>query len=226
MSISRKEKGYSLIELLVVIAILAIVMAVAAFSYRTAMRATRVKQGLSDLYNAFSRSRSEAIIQNGDIGVDYDTGTRTVTFITLKQDSHNQGSSQDVLNSIVFSNTSTDPGNSEDGADYHFEKYTVIRSSTRDGSTSITGLDVDGDGTNDNIRILTDSQIDNIRIRQTGDIEIKGKPSLVYFAILLMHQGDIDDNEASGERQYALIIYRTGLLEKARHMTDGSWELF
>jgi len=211
MSISRNEKGYSLIELLVVIAILAIVMAVAAFSYRTAMRATRVKQGLSDLYDAFSRSRSEAIIQNGDITVIYTPADRTVTFT--------QGAT--VLSRIVFSNTSTDPGNPKDGADYHFEKYTVIRSSTRGGSASVTGLDVDGDGTNDNIPILADSAV-NITIQQTGIINGVGNAS----AVLLMHQGDIDDNDASGERQYALIIFRTGLLKKARHMTDGSWELF
>lgn len=211
MSISQKENGYSLIELLVVIAILAIVMAVAAFSYRTAMRATRVKQGLSDFYDGFSRSRSEAIIQNGDITVAYNTGSRTVTFTQ----------NGTVLNRIVFSKTSVDPGNPKDGADYHFEKYTVIRSSTRGGSTAVTGLDVDGDGTNDSIPILADAAV-NITIQQTGFINGVGNGS----AVLLMHQGDIDDNDPSGERQYALIIFQTGLLKKVRHMPDGSWELF
>ncbi|NOY23385.1 MAG: prepilin-type N-terminal cleavage/methylation domain-containing protein [Acidobacteria bacterium] len=207
----QAEKGYSLIELLVVVAILAIVMAVAAFSYRTAMRASRVKQGLTDLYDGFSRARSEAIIQNGDITVVYAPGNRTVTFTQ----------NGTVLNRIVFNNTSVDPGNPKDGADYHFEKYTVIRGSTRDGSASVTGLDVDGDGTNDNIPILADSAV-NITIQQTGFINGVGNAS----AVLLMHQADIDDNDSSGERQYALVLFSTGLLKKVRHMSDGSWELF
>jgi len=45
-------------------------------------------------------------------------------------------------------------------------------------------------------------------------------------AVLLMHQADIDDNDSSGERQYALVLFSTGLLKKVRHMSDGSWELF
>ncbi len=211
MSKCRTEKGYSLIELLVVVAILAVVMAVAAFSYRTAMRATRVKQGLSDLYDGISRCRSEAIIQNGPITVVYTPANRTVTFTQ----------NGTVLNRIIFSNTTVDPGNPKDGADYHFEEYTVIRSSARDGSASVTGLDVDGDGVNDNIPILADAAI-NITIQQTGFINGVGNAS----AVLLMHQGDIDDNDTSGERQYALVIFSTGLLKKVRHMPDGTWELF
>ncbi len=211
MSKCRTEKGYSLIELLVVIAIVAITMAVAAFSYRTAMRASRVKQGLTDLYDGFSRARSEAIIQNGDITAVYTPGNRTVTFTQ----------NGTVLNRIVFSDTSVDPGNPKDGADYHFEKLTVIQSNTRDGSTSVTGLDVDGDGTNDNIPILSSAAV-AITVQQTGFINGVGNAS----AILLMHQGDIDDNDTSGERQYALIIFSTGLFKRARHMSDGSWELF
>jgi len=211
MNKCRREKGYSLIELLVVVAILAVVMAVAAFSYRTAMRATRVKQGLSDLYDGFSRCRSEAIIQNGDITVVYTPADRTVTFT--------QGAT--VLSRIVFSNTTVDPGNPKDGADYHFEEYTVIRSNARDGSTAVTGLDVDGDGVNDSIPILADAAV-NITIQQTGFINGVGNAS----AVLLMHQGDIDDNDTSGERQYALVIFSTGLLKRVRHMPDGNWELF
>lgn len=211
MSIRKTEKGYSLIELLVVIAILAVVMAVAAFSYRTAMRASRVKQGLSDLYDGFSRSRSQAIMHNGDITVAYNPGNRTVTFTQ----------SGTVLNRIILSDTSVDPGNPKDGADYHFESYTVVRGNTRDGSTVITGLDVDDDGTNDNIPILANAAV-NITIQQTGFINGVGDAS----GVLLMHQGDIDDNDNSGERQYALIIFSTGLLKKARHLPDGSWELF
>lgn len=211
MSRLNRKEGYSLIELLVVIAILAIVMGVAAFSYRTAMRATRVKQGLSDLYDGFSRARSQAIIQNGDITVAYTPGNHTVTFTQ----------NGTAINRIVFSNTSVDPGNPNDGADYHFEKYTVIRGSTRGGASAVTGLDVDGDGTNDSIPILSTASV-NITILQTGFINGVGNAS----AILLMHQGDIDDNDTSGERQYALIVFSTGLLKKVRHMPDGSWELF
>ncbi len=207
----KNQRGYSLIEILVVVAILAIVMGVAAFSYRTVMRATRVKQGLSDLYDAFSRSRSEAIIQNGDITVAYDAGGHAVTFTQ----------NGTVLNRIVFSNTSTDPGRQAGDQDYHFEKYVVVRGATRDGTAAVTGLDVDGDGANDNIPILSTASI-NITIQQTGFIDGVGTAS----AILLMHQGDIDDNDTSGERQYALIVFSTGLLKRVRHMSDGTWELF
>lgn len=211
MRIRQEEKGYSLIELLVVVAILAVVMAVAAFSYRTAMRASRVKQGLSDLYDGFSRARSQAIMHNGSITVAYNPGNRTVTFTQ----------NGTVSNRIVMNDTSVDPGNPKDGADYHFESYTVIRSNTRGGATTITGLDVDDDGANDNIPILADAAV-NITIQQTGFINGVADAS----GVLLMHQGDIDDNDASGERQYALIIFSTGLLKKARHMPDGTWELF
>ncbi len=210
MSRRHKEAGYSLIELLVVIAILAIVMGVAAFSYRTAMRSTRVKQGLSDLYDGFTAARSRAIIQNGEISVAYNAGDKSITFTQ----------NGTVLNRIVFSNTSTDPGRQAGDLDYHFEKYTVLRSSTREGATAITGLDVDGDGTNDNIPILAAAV--SLTIQQTGFINGVGNAS----AILIMHQGDIDDNDTSGERQYALIIFSTGLLKKARFDASTGWELF
>ncbi|NOZ12450.1 MAG: type II secretion system protein [Acidobacteria bacterium] len=206
----KPEKGYSLIEILVVIAILAIVMGVAAFSYRTAMRATRVKQGLSDLYDGFVAARSQAIIQNGEISVAYNAGSRSITFTR----------NGTVLDRIVFSKSNVDPGRQAGDQNYHFEKYTVLRSSTREGDTAVTGLDVDGDGSTDNIPFLSAGSV-NLTIEQTGFINGVGNAS----AILVMHQGDIDDNDTSGEREYALVIFSTGLLKRVRHSSTG-WELF
>lgn len=207
----RNQRGFSLAELLVVVAIVGILLGVATYSYRFAMRASRIKQATTDLYNGLMRGRSQAMIQNGEITVAYDVNTRTISFAQ-------RGT---ITNRIVMSNDTTDPGNPRDGADYHFEPLTVIRSQTREGNTSITGLDVDGDGAADNIPILNDANV-SLRIRQNGFIDGVGDAS----AILMMHQGDIDQGDASGERQYAIIVFSTGLIKRARHMPDGTWELF
>ncbi len=207
----NRQKGFSLVELLVVVAIVAILLGVAAFSYRPAMRASRVKQAATDLYDGLMRARSQAMIQNGEVTVAYDVGSRTITFTQ-------QGN---VTNRIVLSNQTTDPGNPKDGADYHFEPLTVLRSTTRGGAANITGLDVDGDGANDSIPILNDAAV-AITISQNGFIEGVGDAG----AILMMHQNDIDEGDATGERQYAIIVFSTGLIKRTRHMPDGTWELF
>lgn len=207
----NRQRGFSLTELLVVVAIVGILLGVATFSYRFAMRASRVKQAATDLYDGLMRARSQAMIQNGEITVAYDVNSRTVTFTR-------RGT---ITNRIVMSNETSDPGNPNDGADYHFEPLTVIRSQTREGNASITGLDVDGDGANDTIPILNDASV-AITIGQNGFIEGVGDAS----AILMMHQGDIDQGDASGERQYAIIVFSTGLIKRARRMPDGTWELF
>ncbi len=207
----NRQQGFSLVELLVVVAIVGILLGVAVFSYRPAMRASRVKQAATDLYDGLMRARSQALIQNGEVTVAYDINSRTITFTQ-------QGN---VTNRIVLSNQTTDPGNPKDGADYHFEPLSVIRSATREGSTNITGLDVDGDGAGDSIPILNDAAV-AITITQNGFIEGVGDAG----AILLMHQNDIDEGDVSGERQYAIIVFSTGLIKRARHMPGGTWELF
>jgi len=207
----RGQRGFSLTELLVVVALIAIIMGVTVFSYRTSMRASRVKQAVSDLYDGFVRARSQAILQNGDVTVRYDTTTRTVTFAR----------SGTVLNRVVLSNQTTDPGKPDNQGDYHFEPLTVVRSATRSGATAITGLDVDGDNTPDSIPILSDAAV-NITISQDGFINGVGNAA----AILLMHQNDIDEGDTSGERQYAVVLFSTGLVKKVRQMPDGTWELF
>lgn len=206
-----RQRGYSLIEMIIVVAIVGILMAVGIFAYGPVMRASRVKQAATDLYDGLMRARSQAIVQNGDIAIDYDTGTRTVTF--------SQGAT--INNRIVLSNQGTDPGNPRDGADYYFEPFSIVRGQTREGDTVITGLDVDGDGAADDIPILSDAAV-NITIQQNGFINGIGDAS----AILLMHQSDLDEGDASGERQYAVILFSTGLIKRARHMPDGTWELF
>ncbi len=207
----NRQKGFSIVELLVVVAIVAILLGVAAFSYRTTMRASRVKQAATDLYDGLMRARSQAMIQNGEVTVTYNVNNRTISFTQ-------QGN---VINRIVMSDGHTDPGNPNDGADYHFEPYSVIRNATREGTASINDLDVDGDGAGDNIPIINDAGI-AITIGQNGFIEGVGDAG----AILMMHQNDIDEGDASGERQYAVIVFSTGLIKRARHMPDGTWELF
>lgn len=205
------QRGYSIIELLVVIAIVGITIAVGLFAAAPATRASRAKGATTSLYEGLMRARSQAMIQNGDITVAYNVGTRTATFTQ----------NGTVNNRIIFSNETADPGNPRDGADYHFEPLSVIRSQTREGDNAITGLDVDGDGAADNIPILSDGAV-AITIQQNGFINGIGDAS----AILVMHQNDIDEGDLSGERQYAVIVFSTGLIKRARHMPDGTWELF
>ena len=207
----KTQRGYSLIEMLVVMAIVAITLAVGVYNYGPAMRASRAKQAATSLYDGFMRARSQAMVQNGDIAIRYLPATRMVTF-----------SQNGVINNrIIFGLDKTDPGNPKDGADYTFIPLTVLRGQTREGNTNITGLDVDGDSANDLIPILNDAVV-SINIQQNGFINGVGDAS----AILVMSQNDLDQADTSGERQYAIIVFSTGLIKRARHMPDGTWELF
>lgn len=207
----KHQRGYSLVEMLVVMAIVAITLAVGLFAYGPVMRASRVKQASTALYDSFMRARSQAMVQNGEVTVAYNPGARMITFTR-----------EGVINNrIILGIDTVDPGNPRDGADYTFVPLTAVRSQTREGTNTITGLDVDGDGAAEDIPIINDAAV-LITIQQNGFITGVNDAS----AILLMSQNDINEGDTSGERQYAIIVFSTGLIKRARHMPDGTWELF
>ena len=207
----RHQEGYTLIEMLVVMAIVAITLAVGLFNYGPAMRASRAKQAATAVFDGLMRARSQAMIQNGDIAVQYLPAARTITF-----------TQNGVINNrIILGLDTVDPGNPRDGADYTFIPLSTIQRQTREGDTSIDDLDVDGDGVPDSIPILNDAAV-SLNIQQNGFINGINDVG----AILIMNQNDLVQGDTSGERQYAIIVFSTGLIKRARRMPDGTWELF
>lgn len=65
----RALHGFTLIEAIVVVTILAILVAVAAPSFSTLIRAQRVKNTSFDIFSSLSHARSEAITRNSTVTV-------------------------------------------------------------------------------------------------------------------------------------------------------------
>jgi type IV fimbrial biogenesis protein FimT len=66
-SVRRQSSGFTLVELVITVAILAILMAIAAPSFRSLILSQRVKTASFDLFSAITYARSEAIKLNANI---------------------------------------------------------------------------------------------------------------------------------------------------------------
>jgi prepilin-type N-terminal cleavage/methylation domain-containing protein len=212
-----KTKGFSLIEILVVIAILAIVAAIGAFSYRDAMRSYRTKHGVEAFYSGFIAAKSRASINNTPVQFQYDSANRNANW-----------SDGTLFYRVNLSQTNIDPGAPAGSVKYYFAPYCVMTNQTNDGSQIVSGADINGDGaitSADDIQVINPDSTPTIIINPNGTFDNLSIGGVAQDAIafLFQNQSDIDDGYTGLDRNYAVILIRTGLVVKVQRNSDGSW---
>ncbi len=221
------SSGYSIIELLVSVAIVGILLAVGSYWYRPAMRAYRAKKAVQDFKYMLASARQIASRENRSVQIVSD-GTGVIDmFIDENGDDALDPATDTYLQQLVATGQMTDPGK-PGGLDgiYQFEQNTLFSGSTRTGQTALSVggnvLGIQEDVTYTEIPFLTSFTIE---ARPNGFLRIRnGAGDEVPFgAVLSMHSGDVEDNDLTTDRHYALALAATGWMSTYRLNLDGDW---
>lgn len=224
------NKGYSLIELLVSVAIVGILLAVGSYWYGPAMRAYRARKAVQDFKHMVSAARQLASRENRNVLLVSD-GTGIIDmFIDENGDNALDPSTDRYVEQLVASGTIVDPGRPENlQGNYRFEQYALLSGTTRTGQTdlSVGGnvLGIHEDVTYTEIPFLTAFTIEArpdgfLRIRNGAGDEIP------FGAVMCVHLADVEENDISTERHYALAFAVTGWMNTYRLDLNGDWTVY
>ncbi len=221
------NKGYSLIELLVSVAIVGILLAVGSYWYTPTMRAYRAKKAVQDFKYMVASARQLASRENRSVHI-VSNGTGVVNmFIDENGDDVLNPGTDNYLQQLVATGQIDDPGRPADlEGIYQFEQYALFSGTTRTGQTvlSVGGnvLGIHEDVMYTELPFLTSFAIEArpngfLRIRNAAGDEVP------FGAVLTMHVGDVEDNDLTTERHYALAFAATGWMSTYRLNLDGDW---
>jgi len=211
------EKGFSLVELLVVLAIMIIVMTIGSFSYREAMRGYRVKKAATDVKTLFHYARTTAAKENKLVFVKLEKDGDGFNFdVYLDDNSGDLDATKDeLLSRVRLQSDSLDPGRPSGVKSYIFDPYVTLI-----GTGSITfsqNIEIEEDKTSVSfVNELT------CTVKQTGFFDNLGDS---FTALLFRNVKDVADDLE--DRQYALLIGKTGIVELYKYnIDDDKWELY
>jgi len=224
------NKGYSLVELLVTVAIIGILLAVGSYWYRPAMRAYRARKAVQDFKYMVASARQLASRENRSVHIVSD-GTGVVDmFIDENGDDALDPATDNYLQQLIATGQVNDPGRPEDlEGIYQFEQYAIFSGTARTGQNALSVggnvLGIHEDVTYTEIPFLTSFTIEArpngfLRIRDAAGNEVP------FGAVLSMHVGDVEDNDLTTERHYALAFAATGWMSTYRLNLDSVWTAY
>ncbi|NOY23807.1 MAG: prepilin-type N-terminal cleavage/methylation domain-containing protein [Acidobacteria bacterium] len=218
----KYENGFSLVELLIGITIIAMVLAVATFSYTPAMRSYRAKKGIQDFKAMLSGARIIASRRNIPVLIHSYGNQRIDMFIDKDGNNSYQEASDELLYCLIFTSDTTDPGRPANVLKlYEFEPLTILSSQTRTGQSALSlGFTVGFEGSTSvsSIPFLTAFQC---RAEPNGFLRIRDAAGneVPFGAVLCVHSNDVMEGNVSPERHYALAFATTGWM-KTYHLDD------
>jgi prepilin-type N-terminal cleavage/methylation domain-containing protein len=222
-----KEKGFSLVELLVVIAILAIVVTIGSFSYKDAMRGYRVKKAVTDVKTLFHFARTTAAKENKLVFVHLTKDAEGFNF-DVYLDKDNSGdldkTKDEFLSRVRLQANSLDPGKPADiTKSYVFDSYVALIDSGSLTLSNSVGTEEDASGNISEVTSINFVNEGDCIVDQTGFFDFDF--ATAYAALLFRNTGDVADG--LDDRQYALLIAKTGLLEVYKYnVADDKWEKY